>query len=253
MKRLLPLFPLFCTALLPAPVSAASCSAQRHWAPVVELYTSEGCSSCPPADAWLGSLAAAAAAHRVVPLAFHVDYWNYIGWKDPYASADYSARQRRLARAEGGTVVYTPQVRLAGEDFRGWSSADRVNERIARGTPRASEPIDMLLDLGTRELSVDARATLPADTVAYVALYERRLASSVTRGENAGRRLEHDFVVRAYAGPFAVGRDGRLAVRHVFTPDASWKREQLGVALIQADADSGAARLGVALPASCDG
>ncbi|MFZ5506131.1 MAG: DUF1223 domain-containing protein [Pseudomonadota bacterium] len=233
--------------LAAASADAASCRASRTWAPVIELYTSEGCSSCPPAEAWLGSLDGAAAAHRVVPLAFHVDYWNYIGWTDPFADPAHSARQRRLAQAEGGSVVYTPQVRLAGDDFRGWRSAGQVSTRIARHTPQKSVPVELALDTGGHRAEVRAVATLPPLTVGYLALYERHLVSNVSRGENAGHRLRHDFVVRKLAGPFSADRDARLALNHEFMLDAGWKRADLGVALIAADAGSGASLLGATI------
>src|SRR3954469_25856231 len=88
-------------------------------AALVELYTSEGCDSCPPADRWLSSLGAQGyAPDRIVPIALHVDYWDYIGWKDPYAHAAHSARQRKMARLARAAMVYTPQVLLQGRDFR---------------------------------------------------------------------------------------------------------------------------------------
>lgn len=255
------------TGALPALANAHTCSAQRPWAPVVELYTSEGCSSCPPADAWLATLA----GRQVVPLAFHVDYWDSIGWKDPYAQASHSARQRALARAEGGTVVYTPQVRWAGDDFRAWSRRTQVDERIARhaaasaqsGTAVAEEPtpprvgtsvankgavsfqpVDFVLQVGPTRLDAQIAARLPAGKVAYVAVYESGLVSSVKRGENAGRTLEHDFTVRRFDGPFPVPADGRLTLRHHIDLAPDWRADRLGIALIQADAGSGAARLG---------
>lgn len=238
---------LWLTAIASASAHAASCKVHRPWAPVIELYTSEGCSSCPPAEKWLGSLADDAAAYRVVPLAFHVDYWNYIGWTDPFASAGHSARQRRLAQAEGGSVVYTPQVRLAGEDFRGWRSVEMVREQIARRTPDPSADVVLRLDTDVKRARIEARTRLPAHTVAYLALYERRLASNVGSGENAGRRLNHDFVVRSFAGPFVADRSGALALHHEFALGAGWKQTDLGVALIQADAGSGASLLGAAV------
>lgn len=232
---------------LPLTIAAQTCQVTRDWAPVVELYTSEGCSSCPPADAWLNSLASSAAQHQVVPLAFHVDYWNDLGWRDPFSQVSHSARQRRLARAEGGTVVYTPQVRLAGEDFRAWRSATTVQSMLTRSMPKPAGKVELALDQRDRLLTVNAGATLPAGTTAYVALYERMLGSKISGGENAGRTLEHDFVVRRLIGPFAPDAQGRLALRQGIALETTWKRDDLGVALLQADAVSGAARLGAAI------
>ena len=113
-------------ALMGAPALAAQCTAQsgERTVALVELYTSEGCDSCPPADRWLSGLGAQGyVPGRVVPLSLHVDYWDYIGWKDPYAKREFSSRQRKLTQLQKLAFVYTPQVMLQGRDFRGWRSA----------------------------------------------------------------------------------------------------------------------------------
>src|SRR3954469_21437092 len=121
--------------------AAPECSAQSpaHTVALVELYTSEGCDSCPPADRWLSSLLGRGfGPERVVPLALHVDYWDYIGWKDPYAKRQFSARQHKLAKLGRATFVYTPQILLQGRDFRGWATdafaktVAEINARPAR-------------------------------------------------------------------------------------------------------------------------
>jgi len=95
-------------------------SSDKH-VPLIELYTSEGCSSCPPADRWLSSLSKEDNLwSEFVPVAFHVDYWDYIGWKDPFASKEYSQRQRRYAHEFGERTVYTPGMRKSGEEWRSW-------------------------------------------------------------------------------------------------------------------------------------
>jgi hypothetical protein len=98
---------------------------------LVELYTSEGCSSCPPADRWLANLGRRYAPASVVPLALHVDYWDYIGWKDPYARREFSLRQRKLSQLQRLALVYTPQVVLQGRDWRLWH-ARAFDEEVAR-------------------------------------------------------------------------------------------------------------------------
>ena len=96
-------------------------------AALVELYTSEGCDSCPPADKWLRSIAPdSIKTGRVVPLSLHVDYWDYIGWKDPYAKPIFTTRQRDLSRFGRSSVVYTPQVMLGARDNRNWSTPSRL-------------------------------------------------------------------------------------------------------------------------------
>jgi len=177
-------------------------------AALVELYTSEGCSSCPPADRWLSGLGKRHLPASVVPLALHVDYWDYIGWKDPYAKREFALRQRKLSQAQRLAFVYTPQVLLQGRDFRGWGSKafDQAVARINAQPARARLKLQVL-GTGTRGLEVEARAELvqPSPEAAlYVAAYQGRLESRVTAGENRGRLLTHDYVVLEWLGPFAV-------------------------------------------------
>src|SRR5687768_11798650 len=121
-------FALFLAGIIAmGPAQASKCEAVSGpgTTALVELYTSEGCDSCPPADRWLSSLGPKGfAADRVVPVALHVDYWDYIGWKDPYARQAHSARQRKMARLARAAMVYTPQVLLQGQDFRDWRSGN---------------------------------------------------------------------------------------------------------------------------------
>src|SRR2546430_7859759 len=104
----------------------AGCEAKSpdHLVALIELYTSEGCDSCPPADKWLSRLAGTdkerPAATRAVPIAFHVDYWDRLGWKDRFASAKYTDRQYEQMRRQRSTFVFTPQVMLQGRDFAQW-------------------------------------------------------------------------------------------------------------------------------------
>ena len=164
---------------------------------LVELYTSEGCNSCPPADRWLSTLKPG----KLVPLSLHVDYWDYIGWKDPYAKREFSQRQRKLSTLQRMALVYTPQVLLQGRDYRQWGTPafDREVERINARPAAAS------IRLGIRELkkdgmTVEAEAQVldPAhakDAVLFIAAYENRLSTTVTAGENRGETLRHDYVV----------------------------------------------------------
>src|SRR5512135_1366751 len=178
-----------CVLLLAVvPAQARQCAAEspRHTTALVELYTSEGCDSCPPADRWLSSLGPRGyAPERVVPIALHVDYWDYIGWKDPYARQAYSARQRRMAQLARAAMVYTPQVLLQGQDFRGWrdggnpalfaAALAKINARPAKAR------ISLSLDTRRRdafEVEVAAQLvdTAPgADAALYLAAYENKL------------------------------------------------------------------------------
>jgi hypothetical protein len=175
---------------------------------LVELYTSEGCSSCPPADRWLATLGRRYAPASVVPLALHVDYWDYIGWKDPYAKREFSLRQRKLSQLQRMALVYTPQVVLQGRDWRLWGSR-AFDEEVARINAQPAKARLKLELLGTRAkgLEVEASAELAEpldDAVLYLAAYQSRLESRVTAGENRGRILTHDYVVLEWLGPLAI-------------------------------------------------
>jgi hypothetical protein len=205
-------FLLVAAFLVQGPADAAGCSARSgaQTTAFVELYTSEGCSSCPPADRWLSSLSRRYPPQKVVPLALHVDYWDYIGWKDPYARREFSQRQRRLSQMQRLALVYTPQVLLQGADFRSWGSQDfdRAVERINALPARAHVSLAILgRGEDTLRVQVEARTEGPEPAAAiYVAAYESGLSSRVTAGENRGRQLAHDYVALEWKGPYELGR-----------------------------------------------
>jgi hypothetical protein len=207
---------LILTVIVALPAQAAKCTAEsgNRTTALVELYTSEGCSSCPPADRWLSALGTRGyAPDRVVPLSLHVDYWDYIGWKDGFAKGEFSSRQRKLGQQQRLAFVYTPQVMLQGKDFRAWSSSafDQALDRINAQPARAHLGLE-IESLDRKAVTVKVRADLPdsgssKDVVLYLATYENKLASDVTAGENRGERLKHDYVVLEWVGPieFATG------------------------------------------------
>jgi len=209
MRLLLAVLILF----LASTAEAQKCAARSgdKTAVLVELYTSEGCNSCPPADRWLSGLGKKYPPELVVPLALHVDYWDYIGWKDPYAKREFSQRQRRLTQLQRASFVYTPQVMVQGADFREWgsSSFDRAVARV--NSKPASARLELQILSSTRDaLQVRAAATVldaaqAADAAFYVATYENRLESKVTAGENNGRLLQHDHVALEWQGPYGPG------------------------------------------------
>lgn len=175
-------------AVASAAAAESTCSVRRSGPPplVVELFTSEGCSSCPPAEAWLNGLKGRA---ELLPLAFHVTYWDHLGWTDRLASAEGTDRQRQLARRDG-SGVYTPQVRVAGQDWQRWPTLP-----AAPATP-AAPTLELLRDADGVQARVDA---LPGQTLAgYWAVLEDGHASQVRAGENNGATLRHDHVVRLY-------------------------------------------------------
>jgi hypothetical protein len=177
---------------------------------IVELFTSEGCSSCPPADAVLERLQQTqpVAGAEVIALSEHVDYWNYIGWSDPFSSAAFSARQETYARALGQQDrVYTPQMIVDGQTEFNGSVMNKALEAIAKAarSPKADVRI-VIPETKTQKdnqkvrLNVSVKNVPPVDQgdVAEVilALTEDKLLSNVTRGENSGRKLAHTAVVR---------------------------------------------------------
>lgn len=199
-------------AITPLLAQGAACSARSpaYTTAFVELYTSEGCNSCPPADRWLSGIARTYPRERVVPLALHVDYWDYIGWKDPYARREFSQRQKRLSQLQRVALVYTPQVVLQGAEFRGWGGQefDRAVQRI-NARPAAAH---LLLAITARSeaafrVQLEARADAPGEAGVYLAAYESGLSSKVTAGENRGRILPHDYVALEWKGPYAVGSE----------------------------------------------
>jgi len=160
---------------------------------VVELYTSEGCSSCPPAEAFLNRFVQDPRLwHQVIPLAFHVDYWDYLGWRDRYDSAANSARQRSYARYLGMRTVYTPALFLNGLPWRDWR----------RGyLPGDGEPAGRLtlsLDGKAFEASFAPQTAAGGPLQLHVALLGMGLESRIRAGENRGRHARHEFVVLAH-------------------------------------------------------
>jgi hypothetical protein len=238
MKKHLPVFALSILLWTSVIAAAAQCTASsgERRVPLLELYTSEGCDSCPPADRWLSSLPARGyGIDRVIALAFHVDYWNYLGWVDPFAQKRFTERQRHTATRNQSRVVYTPQFTLNGRDYRRGALRDDFGERIAmlqQEKPRAS--LLLALTMAPGSVSVSGNATIDAAerplSQTWLALYENRLTTDVKAGENRGKQLEHDFVVRDIAGPLPVDAQGKTSLSHHFAVDVRWKPRDLAVA-----------------------
>ena len=204
------------------PVAAAVCEARSGPRPlqVVELYTSEGCSSCPPADRWLSTLKGRA---DVLPLAFHVNYWNRLGWADRFASREATERQYLLARTMGAPNVYTPQVIVQGQDWRRWPQL-----------PAAPATAPMSLRLQRADQQVSAEVGPAAGRWAgYWVVLEDGHRSRVTAGENNGETLRHDHVVRQYQPVAAWSATGQ---RFTFDPGAAEAGVARRVAFVVVDA-----------------
>jgi len=215
-----------------------------HGPIVVELFTSQGCSSCPPADRLLRELGQGSGGVEVVPLAFHVDYWNYIGWNDPFSAKRWSERQRKYARQLPAGRVYTPQLVVAGRAHLVGSDARSVERALAEAAqriPAAVVTLEARMATGDRAVEVRVAAELVhADGVRrelWVALRQSGLVTPVERGENARRTLENDFVVRRFEQALTLpGNAGARQERRMsLEVEPEWDLEQLQVvAFLQA-------------------
>ena len=236
------------TATLWGPAAAAQCSKQSppHTVALIELYTSEGCSSCPPADRWLSGIERSdARTDSVIALALHVDYWDQLGWKDRFADHRFTERQRALAAMAQNRFVYTPGVFLNLREWRGWGSAANFRQAVAKVNARPALA-DIRLELGAaapRELALSASFKLKPGAVvkqpqAFVALYQNGLATEVRAGENRGATLRHDYVVRNWNGPIDL-RSGSADLRIALPIGSDSGSGKLGVAAFVQDSASG--------------
>lgn len=165
--------------------------------PVLELYTSHGCSSCPPADDWLRRFTDQPGLwNEVIPLAFHVDYWDDLGWPDRFASSVFSDRQRSYARSGRLSSVYTPGFVIAGQEWRGWFSKRAPDLQVG---PAVGSLYVELSDAPQASIRFAAVETWePGRLTAHLAVVGFGLTTPVGGGENRGRDLEEDFVVLGY-------------------------------------------------------
>jgi hypothetical protein len=169
---------------------------------LVELFTSEGCSSCPAADKVLAQLLREQPVEgvEIIPLSLHVDYWNRLGWRDPYSARAYSARQEQYAKVFGPDKLYTPQVVVDGRDEMIGSNDAAVRNAVAAAAKRSHLPLKVTARGVDRAVTVaiDLPPAPPGEgpVDVYIALTEDDLSSAVKRGENVGRTLSHVAVVR---------------------------------------------------------
>jgi hypothetical protein len=167
---------------------------------VLELFTSEGCSSCPPADRWLSTLKNSPDLwHQVIPVAFHVDYWNNLGWKDPFSSKENSQRQRTYKRQRLVNGVYTPGFVINGKEWRGWFNRlplpGTSNNNVGVLTLKITKVGQKVLFTAFFE-STDIHTTKPRPNLSLnVALLAMNQQTRVKLGENRGKTLHHNFVV----------------------------------------------------------
>ena len=192
MTRLLPVLLLLLAVATTARAAKLEVASPARQTALIELYTSEGCSSCPPADRWLSRFKDDPRLwQQVVPVAFHVDYWNYLGWIDRFSDSSFTQRQYQYRQYGHVTGVYTPGLLVNGREWRGWVSRRRLPQN---GTG----------DAGILKVSIDGNQAsaeyrpgrpLPTPVILNVAVLAFNQSTEVGAGENSGRSLRHDFVV----------------------------------------------------------
>jgi len=200
---------------------------------LIELYTSEACSSCPPADRWISSLTEHPELwQQVVPVSFHVDYWDYIGWKDRFAQRQFSDRQRQYARESGFSTIYTPGLMSNGKEWRNFSWTEQPDDSGHDVGP-------VIAIVGPDELTISFMPvpSLSVDeVVANIALLGFGLTSDVVAGENKGRKLNHDFVVLDYSQAVMDFQDGSYEVT-TQRPHSAVDAERYAIALWVSEQD----------------
>ena len=251
MKQLTPVFAALFFSLLPLSATVRHEGSQRAGksnstlsknaarVPVlVELFTSEGCSSCPPADTLLAQLATEQpiAGAEVIALEEHVDYWNHLGWTDPFSSRYFSARQEAYAKSFDSGSVYTPQMVVDGlNEFVG-SNGREARRAIERASQSMKTPVKLAVtsaDSSTGKLLVTigklSAATSGDKAEVFLAITEAGLHLAVTRGENAGEDLHHSSVVRVLEKIGEADRQGDIAfsAEPALRIERGWKRENL--------------------------
>ena len=206
---------------------------------VIELYTSEGCSSCPTADSWLSGLKHRKGLFKTfIPMAFHVDYWNYLGWRDEFSDAQHSNRQRTYNQIGRIGSVYTPGFVINGEEWRGFFNRLQRNSPLLPPEAGAEETVGNLSLVGRgKQFRAHFAAAQRNDLVIHLAYLGTDLNNNIRRGENAGRTFEHDFVVLAHT-QMPLGADGdavlpRAEIKHA-TAIAAWVSTRNDPAPIQA-------------------
>ena len=227
-------------ALTASAAMADSCSVRSpaHRVALIELYTSQGCSSCPPADRWLSVLGQRVPDTQAIPLSMHVGYWDYIGWKDPFAKREFNERQRAWATANGSRSVYTPGVFVQGRELRDWSSSAALGAslRASQSMP-AGASLSLAGEFAAGRLTVDVKASAvagqqTASPELRLALVQSGLQTAVRAGENRGEQLANDHVVREWSAALPLG-----CHRTSFTlPAGARPQDWAVVALVQSEA-----------------
>lgn len=215
----------------------------EHRVALLELYTSQGCSSCPPTDQWVTSLKDKGLANdKLIPISLHVDYWDYIGWKDPFADPAHTKRQRDTGVRNRLRTIYTPQLVLDGKDFRR-RGAIRSTVGAITAEPSAADLMLSASYQSPRALAAELRVTMDAGQYdrsnrAFIALVENGLETAIPKGENAGRKLHYEHVVRELAGPFKLDKSGDTLIGDTLEIGDELDRDELQlIAFVQNEED----------------
>ena len=202
----LPCLVVICLTIMSASGAAITFKSSEERVSLIELYTSEGCSSCPPAETWLGRLKTSPGLWKnFVPVAFHVDYWDYLGWRDPWSKSEFSDRQRDYAAHWHSGSIYTPGFVLDGREWRNWSGQKDGPKMsgVKVGELTVTSP-----DTNRWQVNFAATNNAGASYEVHAALLAGGLTSDVKAGENRGRRLSHDFTVLTLVQAPLIRRDG---------------------------------------------
>lgn len=221
---------------------AAPAKAMGKSVVVLELFTSQGCSSCPSADEVLRDLAKDPAYQdKILPLSFHVDYWNYLGWADPFSSPLWSQRQQEYGKAFQSNRIYTPQLVIAGREHVVGSRRSQALASIQEASQRPTQgQATAALTWDKNQLKVDVTASLQADApnkeaVVWVVVFEDGLSNRVPRGENTGRTLHHHHVVRKMRKAFDLKAGGSDKKSITLQAEEGWSKDKVGVAVLVQD------------------
>lgn len=221
---------------------ALAMAVPANGAVLVELFTSQGCSSCPPADRLLIAMGKDPdLAKQVVPLAFHVDYWNRLGWRDRFSDAAWTQRQGEYARIFKAATVYTPQLVIGGGADCNGSDLRCIKRAVeaASARPAQGRIVVELVPAGDGAVNATVRAQAPAGATAVdvmVAVYESGLATEVKGGENARKTLHNDYVVRRLQRAFKLSGPAERNEAVALELDRDWRRPNLGVVVFLQDA-----------------
>jgi hypothetical protein len=197
-------------------INAKTIISPEHQVNLVEVYTSQGCSSCPPAERWLGQFTNNPQLFETfIPINFHVDYWDYLGWKDPYAKAKFTKRQRHYNKLGHANTIATPGFIVNGKGWSGWFRGQTLpinnDKKVGRLTINLEQNHNE--DLNGADIKFTAIDDLPSNGHIHLAVLAFDQNTSVSRGENRGKQLPHDFVVIGYKAKKAQRKNNYLTVK----------------------------------------